>query len=120
MNRAEGMTLLEVLVALVVFSMAGIALMQSVIVQTNGLSTIEQKMFASWVAQNQMVNVMLSTNWPDLSGKSGKEEMAGQDFYWSWKGIETSDPSFRAIDVSVKDQEKAKDPRITLRSYMAK
>jgi len=118
--RCKGMTLLEVMVALVVFSLAGIALLQSVIAQTNALAMMEEKTFAGWVAQNQMVNVMLSTTWPDLTGRSGQETMADRTFYWAWKGIETSNSQFRAIDVTVKDNEKAVDPRVTLRSYMAR
>lgn len=117
--RCKGMTLFEVMVALVVFSLAGIALLQSTITQTNAVAAMEDKIFAGWVAQNQMVDVMLSTNWPELTEHSGQETMGSKTYYWVWKGVETHDSQFRAIDVIVKDDEKASDPRITLRSYMA-
>ena len=40
--------------------------------------------------------------------------------YWRWRGVETQDASFRALDVEVRNEEKAKDPRVTLRTYVSR
>lgn len=118
--KCQGMTLLEVMVALVVFAVGGLALVRTLTAQTNALAELENSTFASWVAENQMVDVRLSTTRPNLSGESGQVSMAGRTYYWHWQGVETSDPLFRALDMAVRDKEKAVDPRITLRSYIAK
>jgi hypothetical protein len=62
----------------------------------------------------------LAEQWPNLAWTNGQEQMAGRTYYWRWHGIETADPQFRAIDVEVRDAEKATDPRATLRSYVSK
>lgn len=116
----RGMTLLEVMVALAIFAVAGIAVMSSVSQQLVGLTALEEKTIATWVADNQLVEVKLRKNWPGLSWTNGKEEMAGQTWYWRWRGVETQDASFRALDVEVRNEEKAKDPRVTLRTYVSR
>ena len=116
----RGMTLLEVMVALAIFAVAGIAVMSSVSLQLVGLTALEEKTIATWVADNRQVEVKLRKNWPGLSWTNGKEEMAGQTWYWRWRGVETQDSSFRALDVEVRSEEKAKDPRVTLRTYVSR
>lgn len=83
-------------------------------------SNVGRKTFASWVADNQLVTVRLAGSWPNLSWNNGTTEMAGHTFYWRWRGIETADPKFRAVDVEVRTEEKAPNPRATLRSYVSK
>lgn len=116
----RGMTLLEVMVALAIFAVAGIAVMSSVSQQLVGLTALEEKTIATWVADNRQVEVKLRKNWPGLSWTNGKEEMAGQTWYWRWRGVETQDSNFRALDVEVRNEEKAKDPRVTLRTYVSR
>ena len=116
----RGMTLLEVMVALAIFAVAGIAVMSSVSQQLVGLTALEEKTIATWVADNRQVEVKLRKNWPGLSWTNGKEEMAGQTWDWRWRGVETQDSSFRALDVEVRSEEKAKDPRVTLRTYVSR
>ena len=116
----RGMTLLEVMVALAIFAVAGIAVMSSVSQQLVGLTALEEKTIATWVADNRQVEVKLRKNWPGLSWTNGKEEMAGQTWYWRWRGVGTQDSSFRALDVEVRSEEKAKDPRVTLRTYVSR
>lgn len=118
--NCRGMTLLEVMVAMVIFAVAGITLMKTVNEQIIALATLEDKTLASWVAENQLVSVRLAEQWPNLAWTSGQEVMAGRTYYWRWHGLETADPQFRAIDVEVRNAEKAPDPRATLRSYVSK
>ncbi|MCM4819122.1 type II secretion system minor pseudopilin GspI, partial [Escherichia coli] len=51
------MTLLEVIVALVVFALAGMALMQASTQQAAGIGRMEEKVLAGWLADNQMVQL---------------------------------------------------------------
>ena len=80
------MTLLEVMVALAIFALAGIAVMSSVSQQLVGLTALEEKTLATWVADNRLVEIKLRKSWPGLTWINGKEEMAGQTWYWRWQG----------------------------------
>lgn len=115
MNQ-RGMTLLEVMVALVIFAGASLALMNSLSSQVMALQTMEDNLFASWVAENQMVNLRLAGGWPSLETISGQEQLAGRTWYWQRQGETTQDPLLRMAEVGVKTAPHA-DPRIQLRSY---
>lgn len=118
--RIRGMTLLEVMVALAIFAVAGLTVVRTVSQQLVGLTLLEEKTIATWVADNRQVEVALRKNWPGLSWTEGKEEMAGQTWYWRWRGVETQDSNFRALDVEVRSEEKAKNPRMSLRTYVSR
>ena len=55
MRLNKGFTLLEVLVALSICAMAGIAAMQAIGEHINHLTTLEEQTYASWVAENVLV-----------------------------------------------------------------
>ncbi len=59
MRPARGMTLLEVLVALAVFALAGLALVRTVTGQMVALGDMEEKTLATWVVENQLVQQKL-------------------------------------------------------------
>ncbi|STV95257.1 general secretion pathway protein I [Klebsiella pneumoniae] len=68
MKREAGMTLIEVMVALVIFALAGLAVMQSTLQQTRQLGRMEEKILASWLADNQLVQLRLEKRWPASAG----------------------------------------------------
>ncbi|HHF2871556.1 TPA: type II secretion system minor pseudopilin GspI [Vibrio diabolicus] len=115
-RRTRGMTLLEVLVALVIFATAAISVIRSVSQHINTISYLEEKMFAAMVVDNQMANVMLSTS--ELKLKNGTEELAGRTWYWKITPVATTQPLLKAFDVSVA-LEKNASPVVTVRSYVA-
>ena len=73
-RQNRGFTLLEVLVALAIFATAAIATIRSVSQHINTLNFLEEKTFASMVADNQMTLVALSKEKP--SKKKGTENLA--------------------------------------------
>lgn len=89
LNHAAGMTLLEVMVALVVFSLAAIAIVQSLSTQVKNMPLIERKMVAQWVANNQMVETHLKQQrrpkqlLSDAKNRGQTAELfMGQIWYW--------------------------------------
>ncbi|WP_068715560.1 type II secretion system minor pseudopilin GspI [Vibrio tritonius] len=117
MNKrfSAGFTLLEVLVALAIFATAAVSVMRAVSQHINTMNYLEEKMFASIVADNQMAKVMLAPK--QLAAKEGKESMAGQDWFWKIKPVNTSSGTLKAFDVMVSKDKKA-SPLITVRSYV--
>jgi len=115
-RNVRGMTLLEVLVALAIFATAAISVIRSVSQHINTVSYLEEKMFAAMVVDNQMANVMLSTE--KLKATKGTEELAGRTWYWKVTPVATAQPLLKAFDVSVATEKEA-SPVVTVRSYVA-
>ncbi|USD65184.1 type II secretion system minor pseudopilin GspI [Vibrio sp. SCSIO 43136] len=115
-NNTRGMTLLEVLVALVIFATAAVSVIRSVTQHINTLSYLEEKTFASIVADNQMAKVMLGK--APTSEKKGKTEMVGKTWYWKVVPVKTSIGLIKAVDVVVTEDSQYKHSLVTVRSYV--
>ena len=73
MIKSTGFTLLEVMVALAICAMAGIAAMQATGEHINHLSSIEEQTYASWVAENVMVEQRAKgEKWAGKNGTKGR------------------------------------------------
>ena len=75
-TKQRGFTLLEVMLAMAVFAIAGVALLGVADNNYRHISHIEEQMFANWVASNQLVEVSLDKTWPPKNNRKGKVEMA--------------------------------------------
>lgn len=120
MKHQTGMTLLEVLIALMIFSLVGLTLLQTTAQQTGALSRMEEKMLANWLADNQQVQLHLEKRWPDKRGGNQTVFYAGQHWNVRWQGVDTADSQLRALDVEVRRQADDPAPIVTLRSYVVR
>ncbi|MBV7415351.1 GspI family T2SS minor pseudopilin variant ExeI [Aeromonas sp. sif2433] len=118
--KARGMTLLEVMVALAVFAIAGLAVMKTASEHLSGLNYLEEKTLATWVVENQLVQQKLESKWPGDSWVAGEEDMAGQTWYWRYRGVATADNNFKALDVEVRTEAKAESPVAMMRTYISR
>jgi len=103
LNKQLGMTLLEVIVALAVFSIAAVSVTKSLSEQMANMPILEERTLAQWVASNQMVDIRLTSDFPDIGKKEGQVELAGREWYWRQEVVKTTDDKFRMIKVSVSD-----------------
>lgn len=105
MNRryTQGFTLLEVLVALAVFAVAAVALMNVNQSQLTLSRQIEDKTFAHWVALNQITEMQLRQAWPEPGEERGRSPMAGRQWEIVIKTTPTTANSMRRIEVSVRE-----------------
>lgn len=115
-----GFTLIEVMLAMAVFSIAGVAILGVTENNTKNLTHLEMKSLASWVASNQLVELTLDKSWPPKNNKRGKAELAGHEWHWQHKVIATTDKDMRAITVEVRANEQDRDPITSLTTYLAK
>ena len=118
MKHDRGMTLLEVLVALAVFSTAALSVMKAVSQHLNTLGYLEEKTFAVMVADNELAKIRLSGQLPS-SEKRGKSELAGREWYWVIKNTKTADGYLRALDATVATDAERKQTVVTVRTYVA-
>lgn len=98
-NGMRGFTLLEVLVALAIVSVALAALVRSGAQATDTTAYLERKTFAHWVAMNQMAELQAADARPAKGRKNGVAEMAGVE--WRWQRIVKPTPDAKLVQVDI-------------------
>jgi len=96
-----GLTLIEVLVALSVFSIAVLAILRAGGENARAHVAMEERAFAGVVAENQMVEAVLRRRAPDLGVTSGETMLAGRRWRWRQSVERTADDRVRRVDIVV-------------------
>jgi general secretion pathway protein I len=100
-SASKGFTLIEVMVALLVIS---VALTGAVKVMGNGAhnaSLLSQKTIAQWVGLNQLTTVKIEGVWLKTGESKGEAKMAHQKWQWVQKVIKTEIDDVNRLEVSV-------------------
>ncbi|MFX2610400.1 type II secretion system minor pseudopilin GspI [Enterobacter mori] len=112
-RKEQGMTLLEVMVALVIFSTAALALMNAVSLNVRFTHGLGDSLQASWVAENQLAEAKLNNSpFPDAL-QTGTETMGGRNWTWRKQRVKTAENRF-ADEVQVYAEGDEDKPVITL------
>ena len=112
-RKEQGMTLLEVMVALVIFSTAALALMNSVSLNVRFTHGLGDSLQASWVAENQLAEAKLSKPpFPDAL-QTGTEIMGGRSWIWRKQRVKTAENRF-ADEVQVYAEDDEDKPVLSL------
>jgi general secretion pathway protein I len=104
----RGFTLVEVLVAVAIVSLAITGILTAMMRQVDGTAYLRDKLFASYVALNRMELALLAnanTNQLPTDKDSGSEEMAGRTWYWRTVPRQTAQPGTAQLDISVSAEE---------------
>jgi general secretion pathway protein I len=107
-SRRSGFTLVEVLVAVAIVSLAIVGILTAMMRQIDGTAYLRDKLFASYVALNQMELALLanaSSNQLPSDKDSGSEEMAGRTWYWRATPQRTAQPGTVQLDIAVSTEE---------------
>ena len=97
----EGFTLLEVMIALAVFSIAAVGFSKVLSQNIQGMSRLEEKTIAHWVGKNELVQMRATAELPVLTTTNKKVEMAGREWLVTRKVIKASLAGFQRVDVEV-------------------
>ncbi|EPE37531.1 general secretion pathway protein I [Candidatus Photodesmus katoptron] len=116
MTNYRGMTFIEVLIALTIFSSTSIAVLQLVNHHINTMNYLEEKTFAVIIINNKIAQVMLHPT--SLIKVQGIETIAGQIWHWKIEPIQTSNNLLQAFEVSV-SKNNFSSTILTMRSYVA-
>mgnify|MGYP003627145098 CR=1 FL=1 len=101
LNHKKGFTLLEVLVALVFFSLIGMVLQQVTASTVNQYLAVRHKMFSSWLAENKMAEFQLSKALPQAKEQKEELEFANEEWQLISKVKKTENPDINKVDVEV-------------------
>jgi len=100
-----GFTLLEVLVALAVLSIALGSLIKGIGSNAANEAYLRDKTYAQWVAMNVVAEQQLAEKWPDKGKRQGSEAMGGHEWYWRSEVSETFDEDVRRLEVKVRAED---------------
>ena len=100
-RHARGFTLVEVLVALAIVSIALMAALRAAGQATNASGELRQRVFAGWVAENRLAEHRARADWLPPGITRGTQSQGGIVFAWREEVIPTPNSSFRRVDVFV-------------------
>lgn len=105
--HAQGMTLIEVLIALAIIAIALMAVIQTTGMSTKQLTRAQEVAAAHWVAKNAATRLQLKLESKTLGQGAfqGVDVMLGRNFYWSAKANPLPQSQILAIEVSVADRQ---------------
>jgi len=99
--RRKGFTLVEVLVALAIVSIALLSALRAAGQGTNNVGELRSRLLAGWVAENLLAEQRARADWLPLGMQRGTARQGGLDFAWREEVIATPNASFRRVDVRV-------------------
>ena len=100
----NGFTLIEMLVALAIFSLAALALLRLEGATVANTARLQDQAMAQIVARNLAVEVMTDPVAPTFGRESGQEVNGGRN--WSWTRIvgRSPEPRIQQIEIEVRSQ----------------
>lgn len=100
----QGFSLLEVVVALAVFSLGALAAMNVLGQGSRSATAQEDMLIAGIVAENQLAEAMLGAAAPSPGLTSGIERAMSRDWAWELRVDPSPEPRILRIDVAVRMQ----------------
>ena len=112
--KPRGFTLIEMMVALAVFSLAALALIRLEGATIRGASTLDMTLLAQTVARNVAIEAMTDAKPPTIGAASGVESNGGRAWSWTRSVQPTGDIRVLRIDVTVRDPAGRQAGRLTV------
>ncbi len=104
-----GFTLVEVVVALAIVAIGMMAVFKTIGDTVSNVSSLRDRSFASWIADNRITEIRLSGQMPSVDETEGDLEYAGRRWHWTANVAQTQVNGLRRIDVRVRRDTDAED-----------
>ncbi len=98
---ARGFTLLEVLIGLVVLSLALLALTRTAALQVDSLGQLRDRTMAGWLAQDLLTETRIGNPFPPVGKSNGTRRFGPAEWRWEVEVQPTQVATIRRIDVRV-------------------
>jgi len=101
-NRSRGFTLVEVVVALAIVAIGMLAVFKTIGDTVNNVSTLRDRSFAAWIADNRITELRLTGQMPSVDETAGDLEYGGRRWHWVTRVSQTPVDGLRRVDVLVR------------------
>lgn len=118
--KQQGMTLLEVMVALLIFALTGSAILKAAGDHLSNVGQVEAVTFANYVASNRLNQLQIDNTWPPKNNLKGEMSMAERTWYWQQNVVKTNDDDLRAVTVKVGLEQDYSDSVTSVTTFVAK
>lgn len=113
MARDGGFSLIEMLAALSVLAIAGMALTNAMTTSVRAAGLSQQVSLAGLAADNLLALNLAGEDGQALRDRSGIYELAGRSYHWRLEVEETADPQLDRITVVVEQDQREAARRVT-------
>ena len=113
-DAEHGFTLIEIMVALAVFSLAAMALVRLESATIRGASILDETLVAQMVARNVAIDAVTAAQPPTAGRVTGIETNGGQAWTWTRQVSALGGSSVLRIDVAVADRTGTQLGRLTM------
>ncbi|GMG88238.1 type II secretion system minor pseudopilin GspI [Biformimicrobium ophioploci] len=100
-TRSAGFTLIEVLVALVIFSVIAVSLSQVMAESIRTQTSLEERLTANIVAEAAVDQVRVAAPWPPVGQRTERVTLGGRDWQVTATVESTAEPAMRKLTVKV-------------------
>jgi general secretion pathway protein I len=100
-ERTAGFTLVEVMVALAIAGLSLAAVAASISQMVDAGSAMQERTYASWIAQNKIAELRLANVVPEVSQTNGELQYAALEWAWRATISETGVENLFRVDVEV-------------------
>ena len=101
-TNSKGFTLIEVVVAVAVIAIGLMGTIKTVGTVTRNTANLNERVIATWVAQNAMASYELNLEDDAEKETTGSEEVAGIEWYWTKTLVNTQDPGIQRVEIDVR------------------
>ena len=115
----RGFTLLEVLIAMVIFGTTVAFLLRNINDQQRVHLDIKIKTVAHWVALNKMAETRIDDKWPNIGVTRGDAEMRNHKWYWLQSVSKTTEEKLRQIEIEVRYEASDERPATRFVGFIA-
>ncbi|MGM9513596.1 type II secretion system minor pseudopilin GspI [Roseateles sp. DB2] len=102
---ARGFTLIEALVALAIVAITLAAGIKAAAALSNHAGRLAQMTSAQWCAENQLAELRLSGQFPDIGESDFQCQQLGRNFTGHMQVRPTPNPNFRRVDTQMRDEQ---------------
>ena len=122
--RARGFTLLEILVAVAVFSVVSAALIKNATQSVRQAAIIEERVYATWVAENEMsarrAEIRTDASYPSVGTERAGVSMAGRTWDVVVVTDSTENENVRRVTVQVYKESDNTNPVVELDGFVGR
>ncbi|WP_308367466.1 MULTISPECIES: type II secretion system minor pseudopilin GspI [unclassified Microbulbifer] len=118
-SRSSGFTLVEVLVALVIFGVIAASVLKTMQGSVRQQAAMEERLAASWVAQEVLAEIRVRSPWPPVGEKAERVPLGGREWQVTATVEDTREERMRHIIVEVARPD-GEYPVFTLDAWAAK